>query len=370
MRNAIVSFSSDGIVTDIIEAADVDSQAGVEFYNGVLIPDLVNAHCHIELSYLKGTIPPGGGFIEFARQLGQVRGIYTEEERIAAASFQDAVLWRQGVVAVGDISNGATSFVVKSGSNIRYDSFLELYGLQCVDADSLMPLADMASTCKISYTVTPHSTYSLNKNAFSSAVAGFPGQERDLPLSIHFMESEAEKELYDGKGPMKAWYNERKMNTDFTGYGSPADRIVAQVPKDRNIMLIHNCFVTASDIDIIHNHFNGRVTWVLCPGSNDYISGIKPPVSLLRSKGATIAIGTDSLASNYSLDMVSEMRMIDGVPLTELVEWATINGSRALGDQNEALGFERGSRSGAVLISGLNWHNMSLTPESRSERIL
>lgn len=59
IRNAIVSLSSDGTVTDVSVCGDMDSQAGVEFYNGILLPDMVNAHCHLELSYMKGRIAPG-----------------------------------------------------------------------------------------------------------------------------------------------------------------------------------------------------------------------------------------------------------------------------------------------------------------------
>lgn len=344
----------------------LDREANVEFYSGLLIPDLVDAHCHLELSHLRGLIPPGGGFTAFARGMGTTRGAVGPRERAAAIARADETLWRQGVGAVGDVSNGESSFAVKAASRIRYVTFLELFGLQTVSADALAPVADAARRCGLRAGITPHSTYSLNDGAFRSAVqAGGP-----TPLSIHFMESPAEAELFAGRGELAAWYAERGTAIDFASYGSPAGRIVASVPADRDLLLVHNCCVTEAVVDRIEACFPGRVTWVLCPRSNDYISHLTPPVGLLRRKGVRIAVGTDSLASNDSLDMVAELRQLGDVPLEELLTWATCNGARALGVERELGGFEPGSRSGAVLLTGIDWEKMRLTENSRSERIL
>ena len=126
--------------------------------------------------------------------------------------------------------------------------------------------------------------------------------------------------------------------------------------------------MTEEDVERITAHFGGRVTWVLCPCSNRYISRLAPPVAMLRRKGVRIAVGTDSLASNTALDMVAELRALGDVPLEELLAWATVDGARALGIDGMN-GFEEGSRSGAVLLSGVDWNRMRLTEDSRTERI-
>ena len=112
------------------------------------------------------------------------------------------------------------------------------------------------------------------------------------------------------------------------------------------------------------------MTGVRCPRVDGYMWHRTPPVGLLRRKGVRIAVGTDSLASNDSLDMVAELRQLGDVPLEELLTWATCNGARALGVERELGGFEPGSRSGAVLLTGIDWEKMRLTENSRSERIL
>lgn len=102
---------------------------GTEFYSGVLAPGLVNAHCHLELSYLRGAIPEGCGFAGFAGAMGQVRERFGPEERLRAVAAADAAMWQAGVQAVGDISNGDTTFSVKELSRVAYHTFIEFFGL-------------------------------------------------------------------------------------------------------------------------------------------------------------------------------------------------------------------------------------------------
>ena len=176
--------------------------------------------------------------------------------------------------------------------------------------------------------VTPHSTYSLSHDMFRQAVEATP----DEPLSIHFMESRDEIELFKGRGSMADWYAQQGFKPDFLHYGSPAERLVAQVPHDRTTLLIHNCYITQRDIDMVMNHFTAPVWWVVCPNSNRYISNSTPPIELLRANGLNIAVGTDSLATNRELSMVSELQALgEDIPLSERLCWITQGGAQALG---------------------------------------
>ena len=371
LRNAIVTWSSDGIIKDISVCDNLDFQDGVEFHNGILLPDMVDAHCHLELSHMQGLLPQGSGFVGFARGIGAERNSIPHEERLAAVAAADQVLWQQGVGLVGDISNGNTSFHIKQHSPVNYTTFIELFGLRSRSVHQLNLVIQQAVDAGLRFSVTPHSTYSLNDAAFRSAVewGDTAPQMENIPLSVHFMESPAERELFTGCGDLHDWYVQCGTATDFEHYASPACRITACVPAHRDIMLIHNTCVTSEDIDVIQEHFTGRVTWVLCPQSNRFISRLEPPVELLRRKGVRIAVGTDSLASNIALDMIAELRDMSHVPLEEILAWVTVNGAEALGMDNCAQ-FEVGRRCGAVLLSGIDWNKMSLTEHSRSCRII
>lgn len=336
-----------------------DRLASTEFYAGALIPGLVNAHCHLELSYLKGAIPPGGGFAAFAQAMGKVRHRFTEQERQTAVDAANALLWQQGVSAVGDIANGERAFVTKAQSPIRYRTFAELFGLQTLDTSAVEPLLRYPNT-----SLTLHSLYSVQEAPFWEVAA-----QGRAPLSIHFLESPAERELYNCRGPLWEWYAEQGMHCDFLHHAGPAERLVRLVPADRSVILVHNCCLTQADIECIMSHFTAPVYWCLCPRSNRYISCLEPPVELLRRNGLQICLGTDSLASNHSLSMLDELRCFPEVPLAESLHWATAVGARALGF--EELGtIAPGMRPGIVLLEGLDYARMALTDRSTLCRLV
>ena len=342
----------------------LDSMAGVEFYSGVLCAGFVNAHSHLELAYLKGAIAEHGGFATFAESMGRVRGTFSAEERLAAIEEADRAMWQEGVDVVGDIANGATSFPTKRASRIHYHTFAEVFGLRECNLERQRELLNNPYT-----SLTPHSIYSVQDAPFREVCQA----DWDKPLSIHFMESADEALLYRGEGALHEWYAKVGFECDFLHYGSPSERIVACVPSERRVLLVHNCAISEQDIELVNNHFTTPVSWVLCPRSNSYISGIEPQsVELLRSCGTNIniCIGTDSLASNWSLSMVEELKMFRNVPLAERLQWATINGAKALGVESLYGTIEVGKRSGIVNLTGVNLDDFSLTESSRAVRII
>ena len=363
----VVTLNDEGIITDIaINQTDIDRQPLTEFYDGILLPDLVNAHNHTELSHLVGAIPEGGGFTAFARSMGEVRRGFSPEERREAWQRADRVLWEQGVGAVGDICNGTTTFEGKQSSPIEYTNFVELFGLGNTSAEVARRVTAEGVTAGLRCGVTPHSTYSLTEAAFADAVA----EGGEVPLSIHFMESADEALLYRGEGEMAEWYAQTGRTIDFAHYGSPTERIIRQVPADRDILLIHNCFVSEEEVERIESLFRGRVTWVLCPLSNHYISRTTPPAGMLLRKGVRVAIGTDSLASNRSLSMVGEMAALSaqGIPINKVLHWATVGGAEALRIEERYGTLAVGNKSGIVTLSGLG-RELEFTERSLLRRI-
>lgn len=361
----ILSFDPTGRLVDVSHTDSVDSVAGVEFFNGILIPGMVNAHCHSELSYLRGKIPSGGGLSGFIAGISAVRETRSIQERQEAFSFWDAKMYHQGVTAVGDICNSSLTFEQKRNSPIHYHNFIERFGLSTTDFSSSEQVETEAHALGLAASPTPHSTYSLQDRPFREVC------NLGNPLSIHFMESAAEEELFHQKGALHDRYRQLGVEIDFAHYGSPAQRIVASVATSKNLLLIHNTFATEEAIRPMINHAYKQVTWVVCPGSNLYIENQLPPVDLFRRMGLRIAVGTDSLASNHSLAMVEEMKLLQPyAPLEEILSWVTLRGAEALDIDPWAGSFEAGKRPGAVLLTGIDWGTLSLTPESQTKRIL
>ena len=140
LRNPLVGVAADGRILSVGTCPEPDRCPGTEFYAGVLAPGLVNAHCHLELSYLLGAIPERCGFAGFAGAMSQVRERFSAEQRVQAVEAADAAMWQAGIEAVGDISNGDTAFAVKSRSRIAYHTFVEFFGLRAASAEHLLPL--------------------------------------------------------------------------------------------------------------------------------------------------------------------------------------------------------------------------------------
>lgn len=360
-RHVVITTDEAGTILSIEQPEALDSCEGVEFYPGIIIAGMVNAHCHLELSYLAGAIAEGEGFAGFAREIGRVRGNYSDEERVHAADIADALMWEEGIEAVADIANDELVMGVKRASKIRYTTLFEHFGLNNISTDNIFAMADRCGGY-----ATPHSTYSVQDSPFKQLC-----QHATQPLlSIHFLESPAEKELFEGRGSLAEWYRRMGWECDFLHYGSPAKRIAHSLPAGGRVLLVHCSEATPEDVTTIEEHLKEGATWVLCPESNRYISGITPPVAMLREMGCRIAIGTDSRASARHLSMVDNMRMLGDIPLEELLTWATLNGAEALGLEAKLGSIEIGKRPGLVLIEGVDLQNMQLTEESKSRRIL
>lgn len=360
-RNIVVSVDDHRRVVAVDRVTSLDNMASVEFYPGILIPGMVNAHCHLELSYLRGAIAEKSGFAGFARSIGAVRNNFTSEERLHAASVADAQMWEQGIEAVIDIANDDLVMPVKERSHIEYLTLFEVFGLTTQHVDNHKNMASKWAQSSI----TPHSTYSLQDATFRSAV-----NENNSIVSIHLLESKAEIELYQRQGSLWEWYERMGWECDFLSYASPAKRIVESIGHDKRVVLVHGCEATSDDIKTIDRHFTVPATWALCPESNRYISDAKPPVEMLRSMGSHIAIGTDSLASARELSLIENMRLLGDIPLAEMLTWATKNGAEAMGLSSKIGTIEVGKSPGLVLVEDVDLHNMRLTPQSRTHRIL
>ena len=213
---------------------------------------------------------------------------------------------QEGVVAVGDICNNAFAFEAKTRSRLSFLNFIEYFGLVSRHFPATDAVAERSRAMGFRTSKTPHSTYSLNDLPFRQIA------REGNPLSIHFMESRAEAELFSHRGALYDRNHRLGVEVDFTGYGSPARRLVASIPPEKDLLLIHNTFVEDEDIQRIEAHFTGKVTWVLCPRSNEFIEGVLPPYERLQRHGVRIALGTDSMASNDDLSLLEELKRFSG----------------------------------------------------------
>ncbi|MCU0455637.1 MAG: amidohydrolase family protein [Bacteroidales bacterium] len=374
LRRAVVSAEDDGTITGIMENDGLlTEKQSVEFYNGIIIPGFVNCHCHLELSHLKGEIPEGAGLPEFIMNIRNRR----DRNEGDPAVMKKAVMQMadEGIVLCGDICNNASAFSTKENSNIAWHSFIEVFGIDPARAEKRIAeagqTAEEAGKYGFSYSVTPHSLYSVSLPLLR-LLKEYTSENR--VTSVHFMESESEKQfLRDNTGSLKESYERSGLLTDdiMTPAGH-AEGILDEITLSGNLILVHNTFTDAATVKKVLQRKN--TWWCLCPGSNLYVEGRMPPVDMLISEGCELVLGTDSLASNKNLSILSEMKLISeyfpAVRLEEMIRWATLNGARALDKENIFGKIASGMKPGLLLLENADLLNMKLLPETTVKRLL
>jgi aminodeoxyfutalosine deaminase len=376
LKRGIVVVNSNGTVVEVIDTqGNLTEMAGLEFYDGILVPGFVNVHSHLELAHLHQKIAPHKGLIRFIIDVGRFRAVPVTQTAIRQA---DRTMYQNGIVAVGDISNTTDSFEVKAQSHIRYITFAEVFGAQESVAEEKIragqQLVEKLRALRLPGFLAPHAPYSVSPKMWQLLVA----DARNLQSiwSIHNQEAEEENLLFEKKEgafcDFLRLFTTEFMDWETNGKTSP-EHCLPYYTESRRTLLVHNTFTTAHDIEVLKPH-KEKFVWVLCPNANLYIENRLPDVAMLAGSGIPIAIGTDSLASNHGLSILEEMKTLQGsfpsISLNELVQWATLNGARALGLETELGSFEVGKNPGINLVSAIDFHEMKLTSESSVKRIL
>lgn len=343
--SAVLVTNGFGKVIEVLNESVEDA----EYFPGILCPGLINTHCHLELGHLKGKIPRHTGLVEFVQQVLKLRTASEEEKQRAIANAEEE-MYRNGIVAVGDICNTADTVKAKEKSSLHWRNFVEVSGF--VDGASRKRL-DEALAVKNKFDeafIVPHASYSVSEKLFTLIA-----QLEEKFVSIHNQESAEEDKLYlAAAGEFLELYKNlgidissltAKAKSSFkywTGFFSAA----------QNMISVHNTLIQSDDIkSAVENEMN--IWYCLCPNANLYIENTFPPVELLRKHGCRIVLGTDSLASNDCLNVAGEMRLLQErlpeVPLAEILGWATVNGAEAL--NFSMLGkFEQGYIPGIVQL--------------------
>ncbi|GAB1472601.1 amidohydrolase family protein [Bacteroidota bacterium] len=377
ISKGVLTLDDNGTILEIGQLTH--ETASTEFYNGILVPGFVNSHCHIELSHLKDEFKKGTGMSGFIKQIIALRESVDPVKRERAMQMELDLMYRSGVSAMADISNSTESFNPKRKSPLYTRTFLEFFGTEPERATEIVSVAKSLEIklkeSALDGGITPHSCYSMSpsllENILKEALtSGW--------ISYHNQESWEEEQLIQkGRGPLVNQYRERGLSTP-PPFGKPSLLyFLHQLEKagfkgDERLLLVHNTFTTAECVDAATEMVK-NLYWAICPLSNIFINNALPPLELLRNKGVTITIGTDSLSSNSTLSITEEMKCISeyfpNVPLQEMLEWSSYNGAKFLGKEHELGSFEVGKRPGVVLIDNIDFEKMRLTKESNSLRL-
>jgi cytosine/adenosine deaminase-related metal-dependent hydrolase len=346
----------------------------IEVFKGILSPGLINCHCHLELSHMKGRIPEKTGLVDFVFKVVTERH-HSEEEILDAIDRAEKEMIQNGIVAVGDICNNNLTIPQKKQGNVYYYNFIEASGwlpaISQMRFERAKKLLDEFSLLNEPCSIVPHAPYSVSENLWKEMMPFFGGKT----ISIHNQESSHEDLFFlEGKGDFTKMF--RMMNIDNSFYKPKKIRSVATYFKNladaASVILVHNTFTQQEDIDFIDQNKNEdqRVSFCLCPNANMYIENTLPPVDLFLKNDLHIVLGTDSLASNHQLNILEEIKtIVKSFPETNtatLLKWATSNGAKALQMDNNLGSFEKGKTPGVILIENTDDGKITASSSVRS----
>ena len=373
----VLITTQDGEIDAIIN----EEHAGddIEYYKGIISPGFINAHCHLELSHLKGKIQEKTGLVDFVCSVVNTRHI-AEEQILDAIEKAENEMLLNGIVAVGDICNNLLSLPQKLKKKLAYYNFIEASGWEPTVSQqrferSLQILNEYSHQLEVvnQQSLIPHAPYSVSNELWSLIIPYF----RNKSVSIHNQETLFEDEFFQhGTGDFVRMYEMMKLDNSHhqpTKKSSLQNSYSNLIPADK-IILVHNTFTKQSDIDFIKQEQENfeKTYFCLCINANKYIEDRLPPVELFLKNDCNIVLGTDSLASNWSLNLLDEMKTIQkivpDITLEVMLQWATINGAKVLEMDKKLGSFEKGKKPGLVLLE--NVEGLQLSPDSSIKRII
>ncbi|MBE7442790.1 MAG: amidohydrolase family protein [Flavobacteriales bacterium] len=370
IKNGVICIDNNGFVLEVLNpAVDEINWEKVKKYEGIICPGFVNTHCHLELSYLKGKISQDTKLHGFIQEIISLREQFSEQERLEAIQLAEQEMITNGIVAVGDISNGNTTFNLKQQNNLYYHTFIEVFGSDPAIAKSAFNHAELLYNSyfdKTKASITPHATYSVS-NKLTELIKSHCIKNNSL-VSIHNQETESENQFFkEGKGKLFDFLNiaEKTKGAFKPTQQNALPSFLAKYNGLNKVLLVHNTFTEKEDIAWA-NQFSNQIYWAFCSNANQYIEGRQPNYHLFLNEKCTI--GTDSLASNWSLSILDELKTISNnspsIELEKLIKWATINGAEFLGIDKQYGSIEKGKKPGINLIEQLNGDSIKLTQES------
>jgi cytosine/adenosine deaminase-related metal-dependent hydrolase len=325
-----------------LEQAERDET--VDVGDAVVLPGLVNAHCHLDYTTMAGQFNPPKIFSDWLRLITTAKGLWSKSDYATSWLTGAQMLLRTGTTTVGDIEALPDLLPeVWNLAGLRVVSFLEMIGItnrrkpQEIVQETLRKI-DLLQVGRCFAGLSPHAPYSTVPELLRLSAEA--ARERELRLCIHVAESSQEFEMFaHGRGEMYDWLRRSTRDMSDCGLGSPVQHLARCGALAKNLLAIHVNYLAKGDAALLAKH---RVHVVHCPRSHKYFSHGRFPLQRLLKAGVNVCLGTDSLASvvtarreTVELNMFEEMRALARREISlspkTILQMSTVNGARALG---------------------------------------
>jgi cytosine/adenosine deaminase-related metal-dependent hydrolase len=360
LRDAWVAVDHGRIVA-IGQRAPASGSTEIDLGEVAVMPGLVNAHTHLELSYLRDEVPPASEFVTWIRGVMAARRQRPDPRSPEILDAIDRGLAEAvacGTAVVGDISNTLVTFGPLTRSPLAGVVFYELIRFSVADPETFVEIARnelnrLAPTERVRVSLAAHAPYSVAPLVLR-AIRRAVDRDPFLPCSVHLAESMEEVEfISNGGGPWRVLLEELGVWDPawVPPGGTPVEFLDDAGFLDARVLAVHG--VQMDDADLIRLGARGS-TLVTCPRSNGHTGAGAPPIEDFYKSDVRIAIGTDSLASSPDLNIFAEMAtmraLAPGVPASRLIGSATYEGARALGFDAEYGTIDPGKRARLIAV--------------------
>ena len=321
---------------DAVGPASEVKRAGnhIDLPGHAILPGFVNAHCHLELSGLRGKLPQNAPMPRWLLALIRNRPNASQQRQAVADGVTE--LLSTGTTTVGDISYNNAAAGVLAALPIRAMAFAEVTGIGPLAVGAmarlLERLKDPPQGPLLRTGISPHAPYSTAPSVYRRAVR--LARRRGWPITTHLAETPGERDflLHGGGGLLEVLAALGLTGSSLPAPGCGSIELARRLGLlEADCILAHVNYIADAELAMLAA---GRASVAYCPRSSEFFGRSGHRYAEMLSAGVNVAIGTDSLASNWSLDMLAEMRAIrrqGGLDDASILRMATINGAAALG---------------------------------------
>jgi cytosine/adenosine deaminase-related metal-dependent hydrolase len=335
----------------------------VDLGESILLPGLVNAHCHLDYTHMAGLFPPPKRFTDWVKLITTEKALWTFSDFAASLIDGAKMLLRTGTTTVADVESVPELLPdVWATTPLRVISQLEMTGVksrrkpELILRDALARL-DALPAGRSRASLSPHAPYSTSPRLLrATAIAS---RKRKLCVATHVAESATEFDMFQhARGEMHEWLARNQRDMRDCGGRSPVQQLARCNALSPRLLAIHVNYLAPGDADLLARQ---RVSVVHCPRSHDYFRHVEFPRRALAKAGVNLCLGTDSLATvrkyprrDLELNLFLEMRAFaqkhPGVHPRQIVRMATSNGARALGLRGKLGEIKRGACADLIAL--------------------
>ncbi len=305
--------------------------------NSAIIPGLVNAHTHLELTHLEGKIDFTGSFADWISEIIEAKKSWTLNDFTLSVREGIRRSLEAGSTTIADVTRNGFSLAELQNSLVRKVVFYEVIDFDPSGTEKIIKEFKTMIHCTkrdtlLKIGIFPHAPYTVSNELYTQC--GNVSDELEIPLSTHIGETDEEIEfLTKGTGNLACLLSKLNMLNNWV---EPGLRPIAYLGNmgilNSKVLLVHCNYVSQKELMMVTNA-NARV--VFCPKSHHYFQHKNHPFLEFINQNVNVALGTDSLASNDSLSILDEMKYLyneeNGVDPQDIFSMGTIGGATVLG---------------------------------------